>query len=615
MIQRKVQQGLEQLPYLRRSLHLVWDATGWWMAAWMGLLVAQGSLPVATVYLSRVVVNQLVLVLGEGAGWQQVQRVLLPIGLVAVVLVCSEMLRGASMWVRTVVTELVQDHVTTLVQQQSARIDFAFYESPEYYDRLYRVRSDASFRPLLLLEHVGELLQGGITLVAMVSVLVPFGIWLPIALLLSSVPALYTVLHYNQQQHRWWLRRTPDERRARYYDWLLTEGEAAAEMRLFNLTGHFQSHYRRLRQYIRRERLSIIQRQTLAEFAASLVTLLVTGLAVVWMGWQALGGQLTLGDLALFYQAFQQGQGVTRSVLQSLSQIYSNSLFLRDLFEFLTLCPQMAEPAHPCPVPTILRQGITFHQVSFQYPGSDRYALKDFNLTIPAGAMVAIVGNNGAGKSTLLKLLCRLYDPQQGIITLDGIDLRTISPTELRQHVTVLLQQPVHYNATVAENIALSRIAGKAWGDGLPAYVQTLKPEIIQAAEASGASQPIARLPHGYDTLLGKWFETGTELSVGEWQRISLARAFLRPAPVVILDEPTSAMDSWAEADWLARFRTLVQGRTTIVITHRFTTAMQADLIHVMVDGQVIESGTHTALVAAGGHYAQSWQAQMVGMG
>ncbi len=585
------------------------------MAAWMGLLVAQGSLPVATVYLSRVVVNQLVLVLGEGAGWQQVQRVLLPIGLVAVVLVCSEMLRGASMWVRTVVTELVQDHVTTLVQQQSARIDFAFYESPEYYDRLYRVRSDASFRPLLLLEHVGELLQGGITLVAMVSVLVPFGIWLPIALLLSSVPALYTVLHYNQQQHRWWLRRTPDERRARYYDWLLTEGEAAAEMRLFNLTGHFQSHYRRLRQYIRRERLSIIQRQTLAEFAASLVTLLVTGLAVVWMGWQALGGQLTLGDLALFYQAFQQGQGVTRSVLQSLSQIYSNSLFLRDLFEFLTLCPQMAEPAHPCPVPTILRQGITFHQVSFQYPGSDRYALKDFNLTIPAGAMVAIVGNNGAGKSTLLKLLCRLYDPQQGIITLDGIDLRTISPTELRQHVTVLLQQPVHYNATVAENIALSRIAGKAWGDGLPAYVQTLKPEIIQAAEASGASQPIARLPHGYDTLLGKWFETGTELSVGEWQRISLARAFLRPAPVVILDEPTSAMDSWAEADWLARFRTLVQGRTTIVITHRFTTAMQADLIHVMVDGQVIESGTHTALVAAGGHYAQSWQAQMGGMG
>ncbi|MCS6813825.1 MAG: ATP-binding cassette domain-containing protein, partial [Cyanobacteria bacterium] len=286
-----------------------------------------------------------------------------------------------------------------------------------------------------------------------------------------------------------------------------------------------------------------------------------------------------------------------------------------DFFQFLDLRPQMQEPTNPKCIPSSLSQGIQFHHVTFYYPGSDRPALKNFSLTIPAGSIVAIVGNNGAGKSTLLKLLCRLYDPQQGQITLDGIDLRSFKTADLRRAITVLFQQPVRYNATAAENIVLSRLAGEAWGEEWSHHVQALKPEITQAALAAGADQPIARLPQGYDTLLGKWFATGTDLSVGEWQRISLARAFLRPAPIVILDEPTSAMDSWAEADWLSRFRALVQGQTAIVITHRFTTAMRADLIYVMVNGEIVESGHHDQLIAANGLYAQSWTAQMGGIG
>ncbi len=611
---QKLNQGIGQLPYLGRSLHLVWQAAGWWTIAWAVLLAAQGVLPLASVYLSRVVVNQILLVLGQGANWQQAQMLLIPVLLVGGVMALTEVLRGLSGWVRTVLAELVRDHITELVQRQSATIDFAFYESPAYYDRLYRVRTDASFRPLMLLENVGTLLQSSITLIAMLGVLIPLGFWLPIALLISTLPSLYTVLHYNQRQHRWWLRSTPEERRAQYYDWLLTEGETAAEMRLFNLNQHFQALYRTLRHRIRRERLTIARNQALAEFAASAFALIVTGIAIAWMGWQALAGRLTLGDLALFYQAFNQGQSVMRSVLQSLSQIYSNSLFLSNFFEFLALDPQMTDPVDPKPLPSTLMQGIEFQQVSFQYPGSDRHALEDFSLTIPAGTMVAIVGNNGAGKSTLIKLLCRLYDPQHGSITLDGIDLRSFSVPDLRRYITMLLQQPVHYNATAAENIVLSRIAGESWGEELPEQLHRLKSEIVLAAEAAGADQPIARLPKQYDTLLGKWFETGTDLSVGEWQRLSLARAFLRPAPLVILDEPTSAMDSWAEADWLKRFRNLVQGRTAIVITHRFTTAMRADLIYVMVNGQVVESGTHDSLVAQEGLYAQSWRVQMEGL-
>ena len=220
-------------------------------------------------------------------------------------------------------------------------------------------------------------------------------------------------------------------------------------------------------------------------------------------------------------------------------------------------------------------------------------------MTIAAGQIAALVGPNGAGKSTLIKLLCRFYDPEAGRVTLDGIELSAFALDELRRHITVLFQEPVHYHATAAENIAMGDLAATP-----------SRGQIEDAARAAGAHGPIVHLPEGYDTLLGKWFG-GAELSVGEWQRVSLARAFLRRGEIVILDEPTSAMDSWAEADWLARFRQLVAGRTAIIITHRFTTAMHADVIHVMADGQVVESGTHQELLAMGGRYAQSWLQQM----
>jgi ATP-binding cassette subfamily B protein len=247
-----------------------------------------------------------------------------------------------------------------------------------------------------------------------------------------------------------------------------------------------------------------------------------------------------------------------------------------------------------------LREGLRFQQVTFRYPGSERAALQDLDLSIPAGQIVAIVGTNGAGKSTLLKLLCRFYDPQAGQITLDGIDIRTLSLQELRRMITVLFQLPVPYHATAAQNIALGDLSAT------PGAV-----ELESAARDAGAHELITRLPHGYDTLLGKLFAEGTELSWGEWQRVALARALLRQASIIILDEPTSFLDSWAEAQWLERFRTVVHGRTALIITHRFTTAMRADVIHVMHGGRVVESGSHNDLLARDGLYAQSWATQM----
>jgi ATP-binding cassette subfamily B protein len=560
----------------------------------------QGLLPVATVYLTRLLVDRLVTAAGAGGTWDTLAPLLLLVALMAGVVLLGEALRCAAVWVRTAQSELLKDHISGLIHQKSTEADLAFYESPEYHDRLHRARDEAGYRPVALVEGLGQLLQNGVTLLAMGAVLLPYGWWLPAALLVSTLPAFGVVLHCNLQQHHWRQRTTADERRGWYYDWLLTSGDTAAEFRLFGLGPLFRSLHQALRARLRGERLRLARQGAVAELAGATVALLVTGGAMAWMVSQAIRGVITLGVLALFYQAFQQGQRLMRSLLDGVGQVYTNVLFLGNLFEFLALKPRITDPPHPADLPA-LRRGIAFHGVTFRYPGGERVALDDFSLTIPAGQVAALVGPNGAGKSTLIKLLCRLYDPDGGRIELDGIDLRELEVARLRRLINVLFQQPVHYSATVAENIALGGLS------------EPSRDEVEEAGRAAGADEPVARLPKGYETLLGKWFAGGTDLSVGEWQRLALARAFLRRAPILLLDEPTSAMDSWAEADWHERFRRLAAGRTVLIITHRFTTAMRADIIHVMTEGRVAESGSHQELLARGGLYARSWAAQMRG--
>ncbi|MGH9967835.1 MAG: ABC transporter ATP-binding protein [Pyrinomonadaceae bacterium] len=452
-----------------------------------------------------------------------------------------------------------------------------------------------------MLENLGNLLKNGITLVAMGAVLIPLGPWLSVALIISTLPAFFVVIHYALVRYQWRLRITADERRTWYYDWVMTAVETAAELRLFELGRYFQSAYQALRRRLRNERLQLARRQTLSELAASIIALLITGGALVWMIWRAMLGQVTLGDLALIYAAFNQGQRLMRTLLENVGQFYANSLFLGNLFEFLALEPTLAE-ARPekAQTPREIYDEIRFCDVSFRYPQSQRKALDGFSLTIPAGQIVAIVGPNGAGKTTLIKLLCRFYDPEGGRIEIDGSDLRTISTHHLRRLVTALFQQPVHYNATVRENIEFGDLENAAELS-----------EIEAAVKAAGAEEIVSHLPEGYFSILGKWFPGGTELSLGEWQRLALARAFLRRAPLILLDEPTSALDPWAEADWLRRFRHLASGRTAIVITHRFTTAMYADVVHVMERGQIVESGTHEDLLTRNGRYSESWNRQM----
>jgi ATP-binding cassette subfamily B protein len=594
----KLRKALGQLPYLPRALKLVWEVARPWTITWIVLLIVQGLLPAATVYLTKLVVDGVVLAVRDGGSSPNVSRVLMFLLLLGGVVLLMEIVHSGINWVRTVQTELLRDHITALIHEKSVTADLAFYELSDYYDHLHRARTEARYRPVALLGNLGALLQNSITLVAMGAILIPLGPWLALALLLSTLPAFYVVVHYALAEYQWRQRTTADDRRAWYYDWIMTTAEAAAELRLFALGKYFQSNYKGLRQRLRGERLQLMRRQSLAELAAGLIALTIMAAALGWMVWKATQGLVTLGELALIYAAFNQGQGLMRTLLENAGQLYGNSLFLGNLFQFLALQPSISDGRGKL---DRIEGGISFKGVSFSYPDATGKALDDFTMTIPRGQIVAIVGPNGAGKSTLLKLLCRFYDPHEGRIEIDGHDLKDFGVDDLRRSITVLFQQPFHYNTTVRENILYSDLEAD-FSDA----------EIDAAIRAAGAEEIVARLPQLEQTLLGRWFAGGTELSVGEWQRIALARAFLRRAPIIILDEPTSALDPWAEADWLERFRRLATGRTAIIITHRFTTAMHADVIHVMDCGRIVESGSHHRLLEQSGLYAESWSRQMI---
>lgn len=603
-LRERLQDTLHKLPLLPRALGLVWQAAPGWTAAWLGLLVVQALLPVAQVLLTRLVVDSITLAFGAGLSWQNIRTPLLWVGLMALVLLFSQGMGSLLGWVRTMQGELVTDALSARLHRQSIRLDYTWYESPEFYDRLHRARSSGAGLPLQQVSALGSLVQSTLTLLSMAAVLLQYGWWVLLLLLLGTLPALWIVIRQGEKEYRWSRKATPEQRRVWYYDWLLTNRESAAELRLFGLGQTWQVAYQSVRAILRKQRLDLTRQQTLGQLAAGIIGLLTAGAGLAVMAGRGLLGRATLGDLALFYQAFNQGQSLARSLLQNTGQVYTNLLYLGDFFEFLDLVPQYpgsvvdvsTSPTRPLPggtEPVALRM----ENITFAYPGSTEPAVQSFSIDLHPGRVTAIMGDNGAGKSTLIKLICRLHQPQSGRILWNGVDICEVDADALRSQITVLLQNPMQYQETVLTNIRYGNLdAGED--------------ELKRAAQISGADDFINDLPQTYQTMLGRWFEKGTDLSAGQWQRLSLARALARPASLILLDEPTSVLDAWAEVDWFQRLHRARRGRTTLLITHRLTTACQADWIAVMAGGTVVEAGTHSDLLSKHGRYAQAWHAQ-----
>lgn len=588
-----------QVPFIPKTFRLVWRAMGMWMLVWLIMLIAQGVFPVAIVYVMRRAVDSLVGVVKQGNGIREfmVSDVLLPFAILGLLLVFQKVLGSGMQWIRTIQSERIQDYMTGLIHDQALAVDLSYYDSPAYYDRLHRARVDARSRPLQLLEGLGSLGQNGITMTGMAVLLMSYSYWIPLLLLAGTLPALGVTLRYAVRFNDWRLRNTVEERRCNYFDWLLTMREAAPEIRLFDLGRHYRETYQLLRGRLRGDRIALEQGQLIAQFGAGSLALMATSLAMLWMILRTAAGRASVGDVVLFYQAFSQGQGLMTALLGNTSETYKNILFLENLFEFLGIQPKVRDPEFPLPVP-VLHEEVRCENVSFRYPETDRMILQELSLTLKSGEIAALVGENGEGKTTLIKLLCRFYDPEKGSITVDGCDLRDLRQADWRREITVLFQEPVRYHLTAAENIAQGDLASSPPLE-----------KIERAARTAGAHDTITRLPKGYDTILGGWFG-GLELSTGEWQRVASARAFLRKAKLIILDEPTSMMDAWAEAEWFSRFRIIAAGCTVLLISHRLSTTMHADVIHVMRGGRIIESGTHADLLLHGGRYREAWESQ-----
>ncbi|NNE99472.1 MAG: ABC transporter ATP-binding protein [Pyrinomonadaceae bacterium] len=584
---------------LPRGISLIWNAGKIWVIGQFFLMVVRGVLPAALIYLTKLFVDSVIETIRTPNQEQITEVIWLGISF-AVLTILYEILGGVNSLILTAQKENLTDHVFELIHKKAAKTDLAFYEQPEVFNHLHRARAQARSRPAELSAQLGSILQNSVTLISMGIVLLRFGLWLPVVLFISTLPTLFVVVYSTSRLHAWQRKKTQDERESWYYDQLLTTGDSAAEIRLFGIGPYFRRKFVAIRKKLRIQQLRLGFRQRLLEFGASLFALVLAGGVFVWIVSQTIKGLGTVGDLALFYQAFNQGQGLMRTFLGDIGRLYSNSLFLSDLFEYLDLEPKVVSPKRPLSTPNDLEQGIALEKVTFNYHGSKEDVLKDFDLFIPAKKTVAVVGPNGAGKSTLIKLICRFYDPEAGSIKFDGTDLRDLSLSELRGLITVLFQAPFKYNTSAGENIALGDISRPSDQKG-----------IETAAYEAGADEIIAEFGAGYEQMLGKRFSDGRELSGGEWQRIALARAFFRQSPIILLDEPTSSMDPWAEADWLKKFLKMAKDKTVVVITHRFTTASQADLIYVMEDGKIVETGSHNELLENDGRYASSWREQM----
>lgn len=580
-----------------RLFRLVWRATPRWLILSLLITLADALIPVAQLYVGKLIVDWVVQNAGvaERAVRPLIQLVVIEFGLV---LLQSLLSQGQS-FVSQVMKDRFALDANQVLLQQAIALDLAHYERPEFHDLLNRAQQSGGSYLLRVLDILNRLIGQIVGLGGLLALLLNFNPAVTAILFLTATPAFWVGVRYSRR--RFWMmrRQTPNNRLSEYFERVLTQEAFAKEVRLFNLGSYLLDQWRHIRGQFNRESAQLAGRQAAANVGIG--TLASTGFYAAYgvVLAQAVAGRITIGDLTLYAGTFQQAQNRIQGILSNIALLYEYGLYVSQYFEFLDLTPQVVSPRSPLPFPEPIRQGLALRDVTFTYPGASTPTLQNINLTVAPGECIALVGVNGSGKTTLLKLLNRFYDLDAGDITIDGVPLTAFNLADLRRNVGVLFQDFARYALSVEENIGFGNLT------------QRENPEAIrQAASDAGATAMITTLDQGYDTILGKIFNDGVELSGGQWQKIGLARAFMGTAQVLILDEPTAAVDAIAEHDLFQRFRQLTQGKMTFLVSHRFSTVRIADRIVVLADGGIVEVGSHSELLAQEGLYAQMFNLQ-----
>jgi len=583
--------------YFREASGLVWKSAPGWALANFSISFLRSFLPLILIWLLKELIDGITKAVSASPP-SSVNNVIWLIVAVVIIWFLDEASSDFGNFIRKKQSVKLEGYMYNLLHEKAVRLDLINFEKPEYFDCLARASREAPWRPNSILNNIVSMFRGLVSLIMMAGVLFWFHWGVALLLIVFNIPGIWLRLHYAGILYNFKREQTSEARKTAYFNWLLTGDRPSREIRLFGLGNYFISLFRKSFMKTKEEEISIVRKRSLIELVSDLFKAGAVLITLLIIASRAISETISLGQMAMFLLAFRQGMVYIRELFGSMAGLYEDSLFVGDTFEFLNL-EENIRAVPPVVVPEALEKSITVDTLSFSYPGNTTRAIDNISFNISKGEIIALVGPNGAGKSTLVRLLCRLYDPDSGSIRYDGNDIRNMDPDLYRKQLSVIFQDFMLYNLDAGENIRLGSI-------------DESKPEenIISAASTTGIHDLISGLPAGYATVIGNLFNDSRELSWGEWQKLALSRALFRDAPVLILDEPSSSLDADTEYEIFTRLRTIVRGRTTILISHRFTNVSLADRIIVLDKGRIVEAGTHDELVKKDGMYSAMYKKQ-----
>ncbi len=600
----------DTLRNLPRLFRLIWQTSPRLALATITLRLGRAVLPALMLYVGKMILDDVVRLthapspgatLSDWLASGRLSPLAVLVGIELALTVAADLLTRASALLGDLLSERYSDYASVRLMRHAATLDLDQFEDSEQQDRLDRARRQVTGRTLILTQVFG-MTQDLVTVLALAFGLMAYAPWLLLMLALALLPAALAELRFNAEGYRISFLRTPERRQLDYLRYLGSSVETAKEVKLFGLGDFLVGRFEAFAAQMYAENRHLAVRRTLWGSLFATLSSLAYYAAYAVILWRTVSGDITIGDMGFLAGSFLRMRTLLEGMLFGFSQLAGQAAYLDDLFAFFEVKPRIASPDRPRPFPDPIRSGIRFEGVGFRYPETERWALRHLDLELKAGEVLALVGENGAGKTTIVKLLARLYDPTEGRILVDGHDLRDYDLADLRARIALILQDFVRYHFNASENIEVGAITEA--GDAA---------RVAAAAERSLADQVIGRLPKGYAQPLGRRFRDGVELSGGEWQKMAIARAYMRDGAVLVLDEPTAALDARAEYEVFQRFKDLSRGRTCLIISHRFSTVRMADRIVVLEHGRVIEQGSHAELLAQGGHYAALFELQAAG--